>query len=189
MKIGEIYDKIFNESSEKLFYHGSPYQFNKFDFNRIGSGDGLAKFGYGLYFTDNPDLAVYYAKELSIGDLKKTGFNLYTVKIYNLDEFYDWEEETPDSVVQCIIRKLTKAGKTNEVELITTEYDEYGRYWSLRSMYEILTDTLGSQKVVSEWLSICGVNGVISDAITHKGKIYTVYDDSLIKIVDVKKLK
>jgi hypothetical protein len=189
VKIGEIYNEIFEESGERVFYHGSPYQFDKFDFDRIGSGDGLAKFGYGLYFTDNPDLAIYYAKELSKGELKKTGFNLYTVKLYNLDEFYVWEEETPEFVAQCVVRKLLKLGKTSDAELITTEYEEYGKYWELKNMYSVLTDILGTQKETSEWLTICGVGGVISDAITHSGKIYTVYDDSLIKIVNVENLR
>lgn len=42
---------------------------------------------------------------------------------------------------------------------------------------------------MSEWFNICGVSGVISDAITHNGKIYTVYDDSLIRILDVEKVQ
>jgi hypothetical protein len=188
MKILEIYDEVIGKRPD-VFYHGSPYQFDKFDINRIGSGDGLSKFGHGLYFTDNIDMAVYYAKELTKGKAKETGFNLYTVKLFNLNEFYEWESETPQHVAECIIRKLLKAGKESDAELITNEYEEYGNYWDLRTMYDILTHTLGNQKTVSEWLNICGVSGVISDAITHKGKIYTVYDDSLIKIIDVEKIQ
>ena len=188
MKILELYDEAMGERPS-VFYHGSPYQFDKFDINRIGSGDGLSKFGHGLYFTDNIDMAVYYAKELTKGKLKETGFNLYTVKIFNLDEFYSWEEETPTHVAECIVRKLIKAGKERDAELITNEYEEYGNYWDLRTMYDVLTHSLGGQKTASEWFNICGVSGVISDAITHRGKIYTVYDDSLIKILDVEKIQ
>lgn len=189
MKLFEIYNDIIKEETENVFYHGSPHVFDKFDMSKIGSGDGLNKFGYGFYFTDNPDMAIYYAKELSKGELRNNGFNLYTVKLYNLIEYYPWEDETPEEVVNCIIRKLRKRGDNKTADLIIQEYEEYGNYWSIRTMYEILTHSLGSQKEVSEWFNICGISGVVADAITHKGKIYTAFDDSLIKIIDVKKIR
>lgn len=56
-----------NQLQEQLrpseFYHGSPYEFDKFNMSKVGSGDGLNKYGYGLYFADNEDLANYYASE------------------------------------------------------------------------------------------------------------------------------
>jgi hypothetical protein len=188
MKILEIYNNLLNEETNNLFYHGSPYQFDRFDINRVGSGDGLAKFGHGLYFASNIETAMYYAKELSIGNNKKNGFNLYTVRLLNLNEFYRWEEETPSHVAECIVRKLRKISKDDNADLIVNEYDEYGNYWPLRSMYEILTDMLGDSKLTSEWLTICGVGGVIGESPAHNGLVYTVYDDTLIKILNVEKI-
>lgn len=46
-------------------YHGSPYDFEKFDLERIGSGEGAQMYGYGLYFAEEPDVARGYRKELS----------------------------------------------------------------------------------------------------------------------------
>jgi hypothetical protein len=188
MKIGEIYNQIISEETDNLFYHGSPYQFDRFDTDKIGSGDGLAKFGHGFYFADNKETAIYYAKELSIGDNRKNGFNLYTVRLLNLNEFYNWEEETPHHIAECIVRKLQKIGKHDNAELIVNEFNEYGNYWPLKSMYEILTDMLGNSKLTSEWLTICGVGGVIGESPAHNGLVYTVYDDSSIKILNVEKI-
>lgn len=189
MKISSIYEQVLNESNDKLFYHGSPYTFDKFDFDRIGSGDGLSKFGHGLYFADDIDTAVYYAKELSIGDLRKEGFNLYSVRIYNLDSFYEWEDETPSFVAECVIRKLYRMDKRDDADQIQQEFEEYGKYWELKNMYETLKHILGSAKATSEMLSICGVGGVIGKSPAHKSNIYTVYDDSLIRIINSQKLK
>ena len=41
-------------------YHGSPYDFDRFDLNKIGSGEGAQAFGHGLYFTDSEDIAEGY---------------------------------------------------------------------------------------------------------------------------------
>ena len=188
MKLGEIYTQFINEETDNLFYHGSPYNFNKFDFDRIGSGDGLSKFGYGLYFTDTKELAEYYAKELSIGEHRKTGYNLYTVKLYNLNEFYPWEEELPHHIADCVMRKLDKIGKSDDAELMRNEYEEYGQMWTTRSTYEILTHSLGGGKNTSEFLNLCGLSGVIAESIIMKGNIYVTYDDDNIKILDINKL-
>lgn len=46
-------------------YHGSPYDFERFDLERIGSGEGAQMYGYGLYFAEETDVARGYRKELS----------------------------------------------------------------------------------------------------------------------------
>ena len=33
-------------------FHGSPYMFDKFTTEKIGTGEGAQAFGWGLYFTD-----------------------------------------------------------------------------------------------------------------------------------------
>jgi len=126
---------------------------------------------------------------MTIGDLKKNGYNIYTVKLFNLNEFYPWDAETPDNVMHCVLRKLNKLGADDLIETITREYEEYGTYWTIVTLYSVLTHTLGNTKAVSEWLNICGCSGVIGDSPAHNGKVYTVYDDSYIKILNVEKLR
>jgi len=45
-------------------YHGSPYDFSKFDISKIGSGEGNATYGHGLYFAGNEDVAKEYREQL-----------------------------------------------------------------------------------------------------------------------------
>ena len=49
-------------------YHGSPYDFDKFDLSKIGTGEGAQAYGHGLYFAENPGTAQSYRDSLS--DLK-----------------------------------------------------------------------------------------------------------------------
>lgn len=41
-------------------YHGSPYDFDKFDISKIGTGEGAQAYGHGLYFAENPLVAESY---------------------------------------------------------------------------------------------------------------------------------
>ena len=51
-------------------YHGSPYDFEKFDINKIGSGEGAQAYGHGLYFAENPAVAEEYKKSLTVQQLQ-----------------------------------------------------------------------------------------------------------------------
>lgn len=47
-----------------ILYHGSPSSFENFDISKIGTGEGAQAFGYGLYFTNEVDIAKGYANRL-----------------------------------------------------------------------------------------------------------------------------
>ena len=46
-------------------YHGSPYDFDKFDISKIGTGEGAQVYGHGLYFAENPATAKEYRASLA----------------------------------------------------------------------------------------------------------------------------
>lgn len=46
-------------------YHGSPYDFNKFDASKIGTGEGAQAYGHGLYFAGDEGVAQHYRDTLS----------------------------------------------------------------------------------------------------------------------------
>ena len=46
-------------------YHGSPHKFDKFDMNKIGTGEGAQAYGHGLYFAEAPEVGKEYARTLS----------------------------------------------------------------------------------------------------------------------------
>jgi hypothetical protein len=45
-------------------YHGSPYDFDRFDISKIGTGEGAQAYGHGLYFAENPATAKSYRESL-----------------------------------------------------------------------------------------------------------------------------
>lgn len=51
---------------KQVAWHGSPHDHDKFSTDKIGTGEGAAAFGYGLYFTDNQEIAEFYRNQLSI---------------------------------------------------------------------------------------------------------------------------
>jgi hypothetical protein len=46
-------------------YHGSPYDFDRFDASKIGTGEGAQAYGHGLYFAGAEDVAKKYRDNLS----------------------------------------------------------------------------------------------------------------------------
>ena len=52
-------DPVYHQSA----WHGSPYDFDEFDLGSIGGGLGTQAFGWGLYFTENKNVAEKYKVE------------------------------------------------------------------------------------------------------------------------------
>jgi hypothetical protein len=52
-------------------YHGSPHDFDKFQMDKIGTGEGAQAYGHGLYFADNEGVARGYRDKLT-GDMAAT---------------------------------------------------------------------------------------------------------------------
>ena len=46
-------------------YHGSPYDFDRFDASKIGTGEGAQSYGHGLYFAGNEGVSRTYRDDLS----------------------------------------------------------------------------------------------------------------------------
>lgn len=54
-------------------YHGSPYDFDRFDASKIGTGEGAQAYGHGLYFAGNEGVARSYRDDLSRGSFMVEG--------------------------------------------------------------------------------------------------------------------
>ena len=52
-------------AKQVVAYHGSPYSFDRFTTNAMGTGEGAQAFGWGLYFTDLESIARNYADKLT----------------------------------------------------------------------------------------------------------------------------
>lgn len=46
-------------------HHGSPHDFDAFDFSKIGTGEGAQAYGHGGYFAENPAVAREYERSLA----------------------------------------------------------------------------------------------------------------------------
>lgn len=170
------------ENAPDILYHGSTTEFDKFDISKVKSGDGLNKYGCGIYFSDDIQTALKYT-------FGKQKF-IYQVKLYNTSTYAHWDEPIEESFKKFLIRKLNKDGREKEATMVEDECgNEENRLpmWTTRSAYEILTDILGSDKEASEWFCIGGVNGVIAENAMLKGTIYVAFDDDDIKILEVEK--
>jgi len=55
-----------------IVFHGSGANFDKFEIDKINTGEGAQAYGYGLYFTDSEDIARFYKSAVRQGqDLLK----------------------------------------------------------------------------------------------------------------------
>ena len=61
--------KRFDENNPDILfqkvYHGTPYNFEQFSTENIGTGEGAQSFGWGLYFTNQEGIARFYADSLT----------------------------------------------------------------------------------------------------------------------------
>ena len=72
-------------------YHGSPYYFEKFLLDQIGTGEGAQAFGWGLYFTNKFNIAKFYKDKLS-GDLNEKMLMDKNGEKYTWKQFQDYAE-------------------------------------------------------------------------------------------------
>ena len=60
--------KVAQKLNTQTAWHGSPYKFDRFSNEAIGTGEGAQAHGYGHYAAKNKDTAQAYAKNLSEGN-------------------------------------------------------------------------------------------------------------------------
>ena len=68
--------------SPATVWHGSPHKFDKFDFSKIGTGEGAQAYGHGLYLADSAEVAGGYKAALNYknnSSLVQHGPNDYSV--------------------------------------------------------------------------------------------------------------
>lgn len=168
------------EDNKIIAYHGTNQDFDKFDMSKVGTGEELSKYGYGLYFTKDKELAEYYANYLAVGD--KTPY-IYEVKLWDLEYYHDWDGNTPMDIFECVLDKLRDMDKEQDADEMKQEYEDYNEF-TISSLYSFLTHILGGEKETTEFLYDCGLSGVFTDVAVQqvRGKVYVAYSDR-VKIV------
>lgn len=73
------------DQSKKIMYHGTCHLFDRFEIDRLGTGEGKSKFGHGIYITPSYATAAEYAAKAA----KKNNvedYYVYTVEVPKLVE-------------------------------------------------------------------------------------------------------
>lgn len=88
-----------------IAFHGSPYQFEKFDLSSAGEGTGI-KFGFGVYLTESMKSAVHYSQPRNLDLMPK--HYLYTVEIPDLTPLNHITSALPvnEIIVEGVEKKL-----------------------------------------------------------------------------------
>lgn len=165
----EFYDRVSygeEKSDEGLnqveAYHGSPYSFDKFTTDKIGTGEGAQAFGWGLYFTDLKGIAISYAK---MRDKSENKFLFNGKKIENdkiSDAFYELDRHGYQLNVKNIKKELknyiqVQLEDTNDAQeikdykeaLLILKNSEITLYSPSRNLYAV---TLHEGKKPSEYI-------------------------------------
>jgi hypothetical protein len=93
-----IAESVAKESISILFqnaYHGTPYKFDKFTLDAIGTGEGAQVFGWGLYFAGERKVAEYYRQGISKNKLE---FGSEEQKLYDYWEKVDQKQKAIDDL-------------------------------------------------------------------------------------------
>jgi hypothetical protein len=67
-KLDEVLRAIAGQAEQPKYiraYHGSPYDFDRFDASKIGTGEGAQAYGHGLYFAGEEGVSRSYRDKLS----------------------------------------------------------------------------------------------------------------------------
>lgn len=114
---------VARKTSDVLFqtvYHGSPYKFDKFTLDKIGSGEGVQAYGWGLYFAGDKGIAEWYRKTLTPRELYIDGQSwrshpdMTADQIDALGTLYSVREKTIDDAIRVIRDQANMAWRSRE---------------------------------------------------------------------------
>lgn len=159
-------------------YHGSKYDFSSFDLSKIGTGEGLQKYGYGIYLTNSLTLAEYYATQI------RKNSTIYTVKVPLNFRIYDWDGEIDDWLQSEIVDSLESKGYERDAMQIVEEYESYREYITMNQLYDIVSHVVGSPIEASKMFSDLGLDGVKAEDIQGRGQIFVIFNPERLRIID-----
>ena len=114
----KYYQDVNRLEDDKTLYHGSPYSFDSFSENNIGTGEGNMKYGRGFYFTESREVAERYSLVPSDNSFYINGVQLKDSNLSNDEKSIilaiwreKWEEgysETKEDYISEILYELEK---------------------------------------------------------------------------------
>jgi hypothetical protein len=156
-------------------WHGSPYDFETFKSDKIGTGEGAQAFGWGLYFTDLESIARDYAKKLS-GDVYSYDGKLISKEandyLFLADDSLgeNFNENTIRDIAKVAINKIKKEYIPDLKEITKTSPSEKQRsempneIKKLEGIIKELENIISSKEIKLE------KNKILYKVSLHKGK-------------------
>jgi hypothetical protein len=106
-------------------YHGSPYDFPKFDVSKIGTGEGAQAYGHGLYFAESEPVAKGYRNSIAGSKLEIDG--------QSFPDYYSaskgiGQEKILTGAVQNILKMMHQEhlGLDEAVSQVKHDYSSFG---------------------------------------------------------------
>lgn len=154
-----------------LVYHADRKFDGNFDMSKIGSGDGKALGGWGLYFSGDIEVSQRYTT--------KHG-SLFQCSIK--DNYYlNLDESPPSWLVYDISVTLSTFVNEYEVEQFNDEYVEYYYEITGKQLYDWLSSVLGGDKQASLFLLNLGIIGTtFFDKVNIESRNYVLFSDEYI---------
>jgi len=159
-------------------YHGSPYTFDEFKLQHVGTGEGGQGYGWGLYFTDRAKIAQQY------------GTRLYSVNIPEQGQLLDWYKmisEQSAAVKAALLRNPVTAEFVNRYPSNATGRDLYHFLVQAAQKKNPTFSNSQSAENASKQLLAVGVPGLTCLSYSSNGKPtgarnFVVFDDSQIYV-------
>ena len=108
-------------------FHGSPYDFDRFDISKIGTGEGAQAYGHGLYFAEAEDVAKDYRNKLGGAELHGSTGNVNIDSMLRRSFGGDWEKAKASGYIPAheiariegegLVPKATPQGRMYEVRI------------------------------------------------------------------------
>jgi len=170
MNINEIIKEEIHNLLEGIeVFHGSTEKFDNFDMQKVGTGDGKSLGGWGIYFSDNPDVSKRYY--LPSGQLKQ-----HEIRNGN---YFDLDAPLEDGhrIMSALQRQGVSENDIEEFgESYANNYDANGK-----QAYDWLSYVLGGEQQASLFLKSLGyIGNTMEDRWETNARNYVVFDTQAI---------
>lgn len=97
------------------FFHGTPHNVDRFSTDKIGTGEGAAAYGWGLYFAENPVVATGYHERLA-GESELVELRLGSMRL-GLHNDWSYSRRASESTLENIRSSLAEDVLLQQSEL------------------------------------------------------------------------
>jgi hypothetical protein len=160
-KVGEMLDSYMRRSGltfDLMAYHGSPQRFEKFEASKIGTGAKAQAYGYGMYFSENPEIAQTYKIGLTNPALQLTQELENVLPDVLKGKAPDWVDEISSgktfgdllaTLNQPWQKTLLRQNK-NQIEALIKRQQTGGALYTVEIPDETVSKMLDWDKLISE---------------------------------------